>query len=427
MANDAGFIKRSRKLTASSFVNTLMFSFNNHSKTSLEDITADLDQQFSIQLSKEALHKRFTSEGVDFMQRMVKSQLSRQFKLPLEKGLKSAFRFIKIKDSTKFTLPDNYNGDYPGFGNFSKKHGLMNLQYEYDLVSGNWECIELTNVKRNDQRDSKETISSIEKGGLYIRDLGYITPTYLKAVMDEGSYFLNRMPSQVNLYTPEKKVIDFADIDRKFKGMSGNSLDMDVLIYKEHSLCCRVIIDRVSDQEYSKRLKHALKSAKRRSVGISNKHKIRCRYDVYITNVDRKTLPIKKIRNTYYLRWQIEIVFKTWKSFLELHKVKKVKKERFECQLLAKLLWVLLNWQLLSCCNTYLRKERPETGISLIKFFKRCLAFSHSIRLVILKKTKISECLNHVLLPLIDNTVCENRRGKQTYYQVLNDLQYGLS
>lgn len=404
-----------------------MFSFSNQSKTSLEDITADLDEQFSIQLSKEALHKKFTSQGVAFMQGVIKAQLSEQFNLPVEEGFKSAFRFIKIKDSTKFTLPDSYNGDYPGFGNFSKKHGLMNLQYEYDLVSGNWDCIELTNIKRNDQKDSKETISTIEKGGLYIRDLGYITPIYLKAVMKEESYFLNRMPSQVNLYTLEKEIIDFADIDRKLKRTGRKSLDMDVLIYKEHCLSCRVVMDRVSDEEYCKRLKHAQKSAKRRNVGISNKHKIRCRYDVYITNVDRKTLLVEQIRKTYYLRWQIEIVFKTWKSFLALHKVKKVKKERFECQLLAKLLWVLLNWRLLSCCNAYLRKERSKTGISLIKFFKRCFAFSHSVRLVVLRKIKVSDWIYHVFLPLIDNTICEAKGSKKTHYQVLNEALYGLS
>jgi len=29
------------------------------------------------------------------------------------------------------------------------------------------------------------------------------------------------------------------------------------------------------------------------------------------------------VRKTYYLRWQIELVFKTWKSFFHIDKIKK--------------------------------------------------------------------------------------------------------
>jgi IS4 transposase len=79
--------------------------------------------------------------------------------------------------------------------------------------------------------------------------------------------------------------------------------------------------------------------------------------------VDREILPIEKIRRTYYLRWQIELVFKTWKSFFEINKVKKVKKERLECQLLAKLIWVLLNWQLFRSCNHYVKLQDSQGGI----------------------------------------------------------------
>ena len=71
----------------------------------------------------------------------------------------------------------------------------MNLQYEYDLVSGNWSYIKCTNCKRNDQQDSKETADLITKGDLYIRDLGYITPTYLKSIIKKKAFFINRMPS----------------------------------------------------------------------------------------------------------------------------------------------------------------------------------------------------------------------------------------
>jgi Transposase DDE domain len=421
LAKRTGFIRRSRKLPASSFVNTLMFSACNQAATSLPDITADLHQQFSIDISKEGLHKKFSDEGVKFLQELVRLQLSQQFS-PAGAELKKHFAHINIKDSSKFSLPSIYNKDYPGFGNFSKKNGLMNLQYEYDLVSGNWLCIELTTGHRNDQLDSRQTIGSIAKGDLYIRDLGYVTPTYLKAIIDKGAYFLNRMPPQVTIHTVGKRSLNWRAIHRTFSKTGTHTLDLDVLIYQREMLPCRLVIERATNEEYRKRLRHAEHSAKKHGVGLSQEHQLRCRYNAFITNVDREILPIDKIRKTYYLRWQIELVFKTWKSFFEINKVKKVKKERMECQLLAKLLWVLLNWQLFQSCNRCVQASSPEKGVSLLKFFKRCIRFSDSLRLVVLNRTSFMEWLTNVFLPLIENTLCEAPTGKLTHYQILNSF-----
>jgi len=297
----------------------------------------------------------------------------------------------------------------------------MNIQYEYDLLSGNWRSLELTTIKRNDQKDSKETIDKIAKGELYMRDLGYITPIYLTAVMGKEAYFLNRLPSQVSVYDLEGQLIDWKEIDKQFNTSNIASLEMEVKVYEKNKLGCRLIIERVGDDEYKKRLDKAKKSAKSRRVGVSDAHKLRCRYNTFITNVAKEVLPFEKARKTYYLRWQIELVFKTWKSFFEINKVKKVKKERMECQLLAKLIWILLNWRLFQTCNSYLRIVKAEIGISTIKFFKRCIKFSESLRKVVIKELSTENWLENEFLPLIDNTFCEAPKKKKTHYQIIKE------
>lgn len=422
IAKQTGFVKRSRKLSAYGFINSLMFSFSNQASTSLPDIAADLNQQFSIDISKEGLHKRFSKEGVTFLKELIKHQLHNQFPIPSEGKLDQHFSAINIKDSSKFSLPGVYQKDYPGFGNFSKTSGLMNLQYEYDLVSGNWKTLELTTVKRNDQQDSKQTLDSIKEGELYIRDLGYVTPLYLKTIIERRASFLNRMPPQINIYAPDKKLITWKSINRKFNKTGSATLDIDVLLYEKDLIESRLVIERIPDAEYRKRLRKAEFSAKKHGVGLSTEHKIRCRYNLFITNVSRAILPLERIRKTYYLRWQIELVFKTWKSIFEIHKIKKVKTDRMECQLLAKLLWVLLNWQLFQTCNRHLYGQTCEKGISILKFFKRCLSFSFTLRMVMLKRLSITKWLKEIFLPLIDNTICQAPFGKQTHYQTLYSL-----
>lgn len=427
VAKSTEFVKRDRKISAFNFVNTLMFSVCNQRNTSLPDITTDLKLQFDTDISKEALHKKFTPECVAFFEELLKIQLAEQFRSPLDDSVKSHFPAIKIKDSSKFSLPDTYGGDYPGYGNFSKKNGLMNFQYEYDLVSGKWNYIKLTNHIRNDQQDSKETIHLINKGDLHIRDLGYVSPTYLEAVLQNKAYFLNRLPAQASVYNLEKEPIEWKKLHRKFIKTNLTFLEIDILLYEKHLLPCRMLIERVSDQEYQKRLKRAENSAKSKGVGISDIHKIKCRYNIFITNVSKKILPAKRIRKIYYLRWQIELVFKTWKSFFEINKVKKVKKERLECQLMAKLLWILLNWKLFCSVNRYVQKINPERGVSLLIFFKRSILYAPTLRMVLLKRLNICKWLTETFLVVIDSTECQAPKNKNTHYQELNSFIIALS
>ena len=128
---------------------------------------------------------------------------------------------------------------------------------------------------------------------------------------------------------------------------------------------------------------------------------------------------LSSTRKTYYLRWQIELVFKTWKSFFRIDKIKKVKKKRLECQLLAKLLWVLINLGLFRTCNSHARHVDKEQGVSIIIFFKRCVKFGASFKLVILKKLSVSKWLAQIYLPLIADCLCEAPKNKQTHYQSL--------
>lgn len=422
LALRSGFIKRSRKLSASQFVNTLMFLNSNQSETSLPDIAADLNQQFSVDMSKEGIHKRFTPQAVCFLKTMIQSQLSRQFSAIRCAELTKHFPAINIKDSSKFLLPGIYKDDYPGFGNFHKEHGIMNIQYEYDLLRGDWKTLELTSIKTNDQQDSRESIDSISKGELYIRDLGYVTPFYLKSITEKEAFFLNRMPAQANVCNTNGQPIDWISLDRKFRKTSTTALDLQVRVYEREPITCRMIVERVDDQVYKNRIKQAERSAKKHGVGLTEKHKIRCRYNTFITNVERDVLPSNIIRRVYHLRWQIEIIFKTWKSSLKINQLKKVKKERLECQLLAKLLWALLNWRLLQCCNQHMRSQNHPVGVSALKFFKRCIALNDTLRQVVLKNLSLHFWLEHLFLPLIQNTACEAPAKKKTHFQTLYEL-----
>jgi len=239
IAKDKKFMIRKGKVPPSCFVNTLLFNENDMANTSLPDLTADLNQVYDIDISKEAIHKKFTPACVDFFKALLQEMLGNQLlKDNISKALPLYFPRIKIKDSIKFCLPDDYNGEYKGYGNFSIKNGLIKLQYEYDLVSSSWLSLEMTKGLRNDQKDSTEIVESITKGDLHIRDLGYITSTYLSAVVEKEAFFLSRLPPQCVVFIKPGKPIDWKKTDTYFKKYALTKLELDVMIYEKNKIPC---------------------------------------------------------------------------------------------------------------------------------------------------------------------------------------------
>lgn len=117
IAKDTKFMARKGKVPPSCFMDTLLFNDNDMASTSLPNLTADLNQVHGIDISKEAMHKKFKSESVDFLKGLLGELLSAQLKNLAAKGSLLHFPRIMIKDSTRFSLPDSY-------GDFSKKNGF---------------------------------------------------------------------------------------------------------------------------------------------------------------------------------------------------------------------------------------------------------------------------------------------------------------
>lgn len=430
LAKKSNFLIRKGKVNTYNFVNSLMFSEMGQDQLSLLDLKQDLSQQFNCDVSRTALHKRFNSNTVRFL----KELLYHQFSTHTLKNIHSdsflkEFNRVNIKDSTKFTLPGVLAHFYPGYGGFNMSSGLMNIQYEYDLKSGKWLCLELTKANRNDQQDSKETIESIQCGDLLIRDLGYVTMPYMKGVIEKQAYFLNRLPTNTRVFKRNKdkyQDINWNKIDKKLKENSLKRLDINVFLGKVEKIPVRLIIEKVADQIYTQRIRKATKKAKKNKHQLSQEYKIRCKYNVFVTNASEETIPARTIIDVYKLRWQIEIIFKTWKSVLSIHKTKKIKKERFESQLLAKMLWVLLNWKFFQTANNYIQKQDPRKGCSNFQFFKQIKKYSMEIRLVILGILNLKEWISNRFIKLIIDCLTEVKKGKISIYQRINLIHNGL-
>ena len=81
---------------------------------------------------------------------------------------------------------------------------------------------------------------------------------------------------------------------------------------------------------------------KEKGKSYSEKSRILSGLNIYVTNTPWEWVPMKQVHELYSLRWQIEIVFKTWKSLFDIDHCRTVKQERIECHLYGKLIAIFL-------------------------------------------------------------------------------------
>ncbi|EMF0052632.1 transposase [Enterococcus hirae] len=56
---------------------------------------------------------------------------------------------------------------------------------------------------------------------------------------------------------------------------------------------------------------------------LSDRSKKIKRLNIYITNCPVVHVPMDMVHEVYSLRWQIELLFKVWKSVFKINKIKK--------------------------------------------------------------------------------------------------------
>ncbi|MGH1093651.1 IS4 family transposase, partial [Bacillus mycoides] len=174
-----------------------------------------------------------------------------------------------------------------------------------------------------------------DKGAYYVSRLKLNSRIYRKN--DEPEYFHNGTVKKGTLYIQ-------LDMEELMNQLSpGQTMEIsESCIGQYQKLPARVIIHRLTKEQTEKRLKAQAKKEKKKGITYKERSKRLSGINVYITNLSAENVPTEHIHDLYSLRWQIEILFKTWKSFFQIHKCKEIKKERLECHLYGQLISILL-------------------------------------------------------------------------------------
>lgn len=328
-------------------------------------------QRYGVEIKKQSIDERFNEASVNLLKELLRCQLDSQLSSVLQrKGLNTVlqrFSAVKVKDSTRFQVPDNLKEVFPGAGGGSSEAGV-HVQFEFDLLSGKTTDLGFTDAKYQDNTDAKKTLGSIQRGELILRDLGYFSFEALEHIHDTEAFFITRRLSTMVLYYAQtEKRVNYNALYKQLKNSKKGVIELPVVTTQ--GLPVRLIAERLPKNQVAKRIAKSAEKARKRGQKLTKEFKSRARLNMFLTNIPLHWVEAEKVRKIYRLRWQIELCFKAWKSFYHLDQHKPMKRQRFECYLYGTLLLVMINWEIANNFSAILHKcyNRP---LSILKFFK---------------------------------------------------------
>jgi len=283
-------------------------------------------QNFGINIKKQSLDERYNTHAVSFIKSCFNRILQIVNEGVMDRELELPFSKVQLVDSTSFQIPEHLATFYEGYkGNGGK--AILKMHLNYNLLNGGITDICLTDGSANDNLYKLGKGEEIIPNCLYIRDLGYFDLNHFIKLDKNGAYFLSRSKTNAAYSMRNKKGkierIDIAD----YLPQAGQTKELEEVYigYKKKKLKVRLIMQSVPEEVAMQRLKKLEEyQSKHKEANISEQRKAMCFFNMYITNASEEMLATEIIRLVYTLRWQIELMFKIWKSIFKIDQVKKM-------------------------------------------------------------------------------------------------------
>ncbi len=206
---------------------------------------------------------------------------------------------IELQDGTSFAVKSTLSKHFPG--RFTKvSPAAVELHVTLDLLSEQPSCIVLTPDTDSEAQylPAAETLENC----LVMGDRGYFKKAYLREVDKHGGSYIvkgkaNMTPTVLTAVTADgvrrKRWENKSLKDIKAKLLKTQPMDMEVEWPDQAgSIRCRMIVSWNPETKT---------------------------YQYLLTNLARDEFSLNDILDAYRLRWQIELLFKDWKSYSNLH------------------------------------------------------------------------------------------------------------
>jgi Transposase DDE domain len=305
-------IQRQRKFSGATLFRTMVLTLMKSPRATTDDFVATA-AQLGVEVTPEGVEKRFTDKLLGFLRAGLEHVLGHLVAVdPAGIPLLQRFTAVEIGDSTNVTLPDEYAAEFPGCGGKSGSgKAAVKIQVRWELITGKLTRL-LVEPGRCSDGQNEAAEGPVMAGSLIIRDLGYFCLSWFRRLGAGGAYWISRWQQGTTVSDTEGRPLELREYVRGARG--GGPIDRPIVLGSTERLACRLIVLRVPQEMANRRRQEAYEKARRHGRTPSREHLAWCDWTIFVTNAPAELLSWKEVVVLYRVRWQIELMFKLWKS-----------------------------------------------------------------------------------------------------------------
>jgi hypothetical protein len=346
IARRSGFVQRQVSLSGKGFVQALVMAFQTNKAASYSEMSA-CASSLGMSMTAQGLEQRFTERSAQFLKLVLEHALTIQLQGVAEQPvpLFKRFKGVHIRDSSIIGLPQELKGLWRGSGNQNGETAAMKLQVCWEQSRGALDGIAWQEGYCQD-RTSPYQRMELEAGALHMADLGYYSLEKLAEDHQKGVFWITRLKFKTLLWNEQGLAMDLLDF---LNHSTQKQFDIPVRVGGKQQVICRLLARRVPQEVADRRRQRIQDQYRKKGRQASPKLLQLAEWTLVLTNVPSELLSLPEALVLLKVRWQIELLFKLWKSCLSMDEWNSHNPWRILTEIYAKLLSaILFHWTILA-------------------------------------------------------------------------------
>lgn len=337
-ARESGCLRRRRVFTGASLCQSLVFGWLAAPHATLDGLchAAALCQA---PVTPQGLDQRFTPALADCLRRVLAEAILEVVSgTPVAIPVLQRFPAVVVLDSSVLRLPECLKTVWQGCGGRLLSGAALKLSVRLDLGDGTLDG-PILRAGRVHDRTAAQAHTPLPAGALEIADLGYFSLERFATLTAQGAHYLSRLRADTSLVDAAGTVWQ----PHALLAAQGTPVvDLPIRLGRSQRLPSRVIAVHVPQEVANERRRKLRRAAQREGRTPRQATLALAAWAVFVTDLPADQLAVEEALALGRARWQIELLFKLWKTEGALRTSRGHHPDRVHCEILAKLLALLV-------------------------------------------------------------------------------------
>jgi hypothetical protein len=335
---ETGFTRRESKLSGSVFVQAMVFSVMVNVDLTYTNLRVGA-KNAGVEISNQGLEQRFTVASAALCQRVLEEAVGQVIMTaPTALPLLQRFAGVYIRDSSTISLPRVLEEVWSGGANQHCSRAGLKLQVRLEVCSGQLAGPVLRPAREHDGKSPYQN-EPLPPGAVRMADLGFYALDQFARDQSCQVYWFSRYKARTLLYDGQGQTIDLLGWLHQ---QNLDQCERTIYLGETEHLACRLLVERVPPAVIEQRKRKLNDYARKNKTLVTAELLALAEWNLIITNIPTSLLSIPEALVLLHVRWQIELLFRLWKSLFKVDEWRSQKPWRILTELYAKLINVVI-------------------------------------------------------------------------------------